>query len=244
MKKNIVITGGNGRFGSVLKKINNKNNLLFPSKKKLNILKFNSLKNYLKIKRPKILIHLAGLSRPMDIHDKNINKSIDLNIVGTANIVKVCSELKIKLIYFSTNYVYPGEKGNYKETDPVLPINNYAWSKLGGEAAVQMYKNSLILRVCMTEKPFVHNKTFIDFKTNFTFHENIANFLFKALSLKGLYNIGGKTRSAYKFAKQFNKKTIPISIKSNEVMKKFANISMNLNKIKKYSFAKLLVKKF
>jgi dTDP-4-dehydrorhamnose reductase len=109
MKKNIVITGGNGRFGSVLKKINNKNNLLFPSKKKLNILKFNSLKNYLKIKRPKILIHLAGLSRPMDIHDKNINKSIDLNIIGTANIVKVCSLLSIKLVYFSTNYVYPGK---------------------------------------------------------------------------------------------------------------------------------------
>ena len=96
----------------------------------------------------------------------------------------------------------------------------------------------------MTEKPFVHGKTFIDFKTNFTFHENIANFLFKALNLKGLYNIGGKTQSAYEFAKQFNKKTIPISIKSSEIMKKFANISMNLNKIKKHSFAKLLDKKF
>ena len=121
-----------------------------------------------------------------------------------------------------------------------MPINNYAWSKLGGEAAVQMYKNSLILRVCMTEKPFVHGKNFIDFKTNFTFHENIANFLFKALNLKGLYNIGGKTQSAYEFAKQFNKKTIPISIKSSGIMKKFANISMNLDKIKKHSFAKLL----
>ena len=139
MKKNIVITGGNGRFGSVLKKINNKNNLLFPSKKKLNILKFNSLKNYLKIKRPKILIHLAGLSRPMDIHDRNINKSIDINIIGTANIVKICSLLKIKLVYFSTHYVYPCNKGNYSENSPLLPINNYAWSKLGGEAAVQMY---------------------------------------------------------------------------------------------------------
>ena len=59
----------------------------------------------------------------------------------------------IKLIYFSTNYVYPGKRGNYKEEDPLLPVNNYAWSKLGGEAAVQMYSNSLILRVSMTEKP-------------------------------------------------------------------------------------------
>ena len=50
MKKNIVITGGNGRFGSVLKKINNKKNLFFPTKKELNILKLNSIKSYLKIK--------------------------------------------------------------------------------------------------------------------------------------------------------------------------------------------------
>ena len=64
-----------------------------------------------------------------------------------------CSEFNIKLIYFSTSYIYPGVRGNYKETDPLLPSNNYGWSKLGGECAVHMYKNSLILRVSMTEKP-------------------------------------------------------------------------------------------
>ena len=37
------------------------------------------------------------------------------------------------------------KKGNYSEEDPVKPWNNYGWSKLGGECAVQMYKNSLIL---------------------------------------------------------------------------------------------------
>ena len=75
----------------------------------------NSIKKYLTKIKPKILIHLAGLSRPLNIHEKQICKSIDLNIIGTANIVKVCSELKIKLVYFSTNYVYPCKKGNYSE---------------------------------------------------------------------------------------------------------------------------------
>ena len=46
-----------------------------------------------------------------------------VNIIGTANIVRACTKLKIKLIYFSTNYVYPCKKGNYKETDPLMPIN-------------------------------------------------------------------------------------------------------------------------
>ena len=58
---------------------------------------------------------MAGLSRPMKEHYQDINKSINLNIIGTANITKVCNKLKIKLIYFSTNYVYPGVKGNYLE---------------------------------------------------------------------------------------------------------------------------------
>jgi len=139
--KKIVITGGSGRFGTILKKKKTKNKLFFPDKKKLNIKNFKSIRNYLSIMKPDILIHLAGLSRPMNIHDKDIKKSIDLNIIGTANITKACEEKNIKLIYFSTNYVYPGKKGNYKEDDALFPVNNYAWSKLGGEASVQLYKN-------------------------------------------------------------------------------------------------------
>jgi len=233
MKKNIVITGGNGRFGSVLKKINNKNNLLFPSKKKLNILKFNSLKNYLKIKRPKILIHLAGLSRPMDIHDKNINKSIDLNIIGTANIVKVCSLLSIKLVYFSTHYVYPCNKGNYSENSPLLPINNYAWSKLGGEAAVQMFKNSLILRLCMTESPFVHKSAFANVKSNFIFHEDVAKILFKLINKKGIFNVGGKKQTIYNFAKKNNPSVKKIYLKKKSMIQFPKNPSINISKLKK-----------
>ena len=146
-KNRIVITGGTGRFGLELQKIKSSYKLFFPSKKELNILKLKSIQTYLKLKKPKYLIHLAGLSRPMKMHESFIKKSIDLNIIGTANITKVCSDLDIKLIYFSTGYVYPGFRGNYKESDPLLPNNNYSWSKLVGESSVRMYKNSLILRV-------------------------------------------------------------------------------------------------
>ena len=150
----IVVTGGSGRFAQSLKKIKSKYSFIYPSTKSLNIINLNSIKKFLKKEKPSSVLHLAALSRPMIQHDKNISKSINLNIIGTANLVNICSELKIKLIYFSTSYVYPGEKGNYKEHDTLLPWNNYAWSKLGGECAVQMYKNSLILRVSMTEKTF------------------------------------------------------------------------------------------
>ena len=50
----------------------------------------------------------------MNIHDSDISKSIDLNIIGTCNIVKACKKNNIKLIYFSTGYVYEGKKGTIK----------------------------------------------------------------------------------------------------------------------------------
>ena len=191
-KNKIVVTGGTGRFAQVLRKAKAKYKFIYPTKQNLDITNTKSIKNYLKKTKPKSVLHLAGLSRPMIKHEKNINKSIDLNIIGTSNMVKACSELKIKLIYFSTSYVYPGTAGNYKETDALLPWNNYAWSKLGGECAVKMYKNSLILRACMTEKPYVHNKAFTDVKLNFIFHEDLAKILIKVLDRKGIINLGVK----------------------------------------------------
>ena len=229
MKKKIVITGGEGRFAQVLKRDNKKLDILYPSKKELNILNINSINKYLKKNKPKYLIHAAALSRPMNIHDRQISKSIDLNIIGTANIVKVCSELKIKLIYFSTGYVYEGKIGNYKETDPILPFNNYAWSKLGGECAVTMYKNSLILRITMCEKPFIHQFAFHDIKTNFIFHEEVVKIIPKILDKTGIINVGGKIQSVYSFAKKTNK-----DVKKKSGKKLFPkNISMNVGKLNK-----------
>jgi len=168
----------------------------------------------------------------MNIHDNNISKSIDLNIIGTGNIFKICSKLKIKLIYFSINYVYECKKGNYKETDPVLPVNNYAWSKLGGESSVQMYKNSLILRVCMTEEPFIHKTAFSDVQTNSIFHKVVANILFKILNYQGILNIGGKIQSPYNFGKK-NNKNLKKTLAKNKIKNFPLKPSINISKLKK-----------
>jgi len=233
-KRKIVVTGGTGRFGSVLKKSKFNYELLFPKKNQLNIRDFKSIKRYLSKTKPFCLIHLAGLSRPMKIHEKQISKSIELNIIGTANIVRACKMFGIKLIYFSTSYVYPGKKGNYKETDPLLPSNNYAWSKLGGESAVQMYKNSLIIRASMTEKPFVHKQAFANMFTNFIYHEDFIKILKKLIDKKGIINVGGPTKSVYHFVKRDNPKIKKIFLNNKKKNLIPINSSMNLEKLKKY----------
>ena len=229
MKKKILVTGGDGKFAKVLKVKNKKLNLFFTSKKNCNILNINSIIKIVKKNKPKIILHCAGLSRPMDIHEKNINKSINLNIIGTSNLVKICNIYKIKLIYFSTGYVYAGTKGNYKENDGANPFNNYGLSKLGGESAVRMLPNSLVLRITMTEKPFIYNKAYSNLKSNFMFHEDLVQILPKLINKKGIINVGGPSQSVYNFAKKYNKKVKKIFSKKNSKLP--LNRTMNLNKL-------------
>ena len=57
----------------------------------------------------------------MIIHEKNIEKSIELNIIGTSNLVIECSKLNVKIIYFSSQYVYPETKEITKKTHLFFP---------------------------------------------------------------------------------------------------------------------------
>ena len=225
---NIAVTGKNSRFAKTLKKYFHGKNIFYTKKSELNILKEKSINNFLKKKKIKILVHLAGLSRPMKIHEKNIYKSINLNIIGTSNIVKCCQKYNVKLIYFSTNYVYPCKKGPYKEDSSLLPINNYGWSKLGGEAAVQMYSNSLILRLCMTEYPFVHSKAYTNVLSSFIYHDKLALNFKKLLKKKGVINVGGKRQTVFNFVKKNNKKIK--GVKSQTI---YLDNSINIKKFEK-----------
>ena len=229
-KNNIIFTGGSGKFGKVFRRIHQNKEILYPASNQLDIKNYKSIKKYLSRFKPKYFVHTAALSRPMGIHDRNIINSIETNIIGTCNVVKACSEKNIKLIYFSSNYVYPAKKGYYNEKSAVLPFNNYAWSKLGGEAAVQMYKNSLILRICMTEKPFMYKKAYTNLKTNFMFHEDLAKVFFKLLDKKGIINIGGKSQSVYGFAKKYNKYVKKNKLNINSLP---LNSTMNVSKFRK-----------
>ena len=132
----------------------------------------------------------------------------------------------------STHYVYPGKRGNYKESDALLPTMNYGWSKLGGECAVQMYKNSLILRVCMTEKPFTHKYALYDAKTSFLYHHEVAKIVMKLINKKGIINIGGKSQTVYNFAKKDNPRIKKIYVKNIKNLSFPKNSSLNTSKLK------------
>lgn len=231
--KTILISGGQGKFAKAIININTKYKILAPAKDEMNINSLKSINDYISRKKIDFFIHSAAFSTPMADHKIKIEKSVSTNIIGTSNVVLACSKKNIKLIYISTNFVYQGTKGNYSEKDMLLPVNEYGWSKLGGECAVQLYKNSLILRVCMIDDNFPHPHAFTNYDTCFLKKSDAAKITLKLLSEKGIINVGGKIQSAYNFAKKLNSKVkkTRINTKLKELIG--TNTSMNTNKLKR-----------
>lgn len=229
----IIISGGNGRFAKELIKQNTTYEILALSKEEMDITNLESIDSALSKHNPDIFIHAAALSRPMNVHDIYPDKGISLNIIGTSNCVLSCIKHNVKIVYISTDYVYPGEDGNYSELDSLYPVNKYGWSKLGGECAVMMYDNSLILRMAMVEYPFPHQKAFVDLYKSSIWHIDAAKVLYKLIDkgVKGIYNVGEERKSMFDFV--FQKDFSILKETKNITLEKTPNdISMNIKKLK------------
>ena len=148
------------------------------------------------------------------------------------------SQKNIKLIYISTNFVYPGNKGNHSEKDCLLPVNEYGWSKLGGECPMHIYKNTLILRICMNDDYFPHKSAFTDYLTSFLKKSDVAKITLKLLDKRGIINVGGARQSAYNFAKKLNSKVKKITLKKKDKKLLGKNTSLNIKKLKKIIYDK------
>ena len=234
-KKTILISGGYGRYAKTVNSIADKSRyeILLLSKDEMNVTDLHSVERAIDNYKPDYFVHAAALTRPMINHKLNPSKSILNNIIGTSNVTIACLNSCTKLIYLSTDYVYPGKDGDYSESSPLLPVNKYAWSKLGGECAVTMYENSCILRLAMTEHPFPHKQAIVDsFKSSISI-KNSAIILFYFLDKKGIYNIGGDRMSIYEFAKTSNKEVGKVYLKDIKNVEMAIDSSMNLSKMKK-----------
>lgn len=202
-KNDILVTGGSGLLGSALKKLIPKGD--FPTSSNFDLNNFKQMDDYLSHSNCKIVIHAAAFTSPPKI-DQDPLKAIETNIIGTGNLTKLCMKYKIKLVYICTDYVFKGDKGNYSEEDPVLPVNKYSWSKLGGECAVRMYDNSLIIRTSFGPSPFPYEKAFVDQWTSRESAEIIAGKIVDLLDkdITGVVHVGGERKTVFEYAKQLS----------------------------------------
>jgi len=152
----LLITGASGLYGSKLAQMALAKNIevyssdiqglsVYGSFVKLDISGKEQVEEAFKTIKPDVVVHAATLT---DVDKCETNKELawKVNVEGTKNIVEAAKSAGSFLIYISTDYVFSGEKGNYKETDKPDPINYYGLTKLKAEEIVQTQKEYFIGR--------------------------------------------------------------------------------------------------
>ena len=85
---------------------------------------------------PDWVIHAAALT-DVDACEREKEKAWTMNVQGCENVVRVCSDQHLPLVFVSTDYVFDGNSGPYGEEDPVHPLNHYGLTKSEGEKIVR-----------------------------------------------------------------------------------------------------------
>jgi len=134
----IGVTGYNGLLGKYLVGMKEVKPI------KANILKEDQLKEELQY--IDVLIHAAALTS-VDYCEKHPDEAFGVNVRGTANIVNICSESNIQIIFISTDHVFSGKPRMFSpnENTKPSPINIYGLTKYAAEAMVNTSDSRTII---------------------------------------------------------------------------------------------------
>lgn len=210
MKNKTLIIGSSGLLGSKLKKHFEKclcpNILELDIRQEIKKSKFYK-ENKSKLKNIKQVIHCAALKN-VDFCDNNRVEALKTNVLGTINVALFCNEIKAKLIYISTDYVFRGDKGNYKPNDEVGRINFYGETKLASEIITKsIHDHLIIIRLSFCEDFFPYEKAYCNQISTKIIVSEAAQRIYDLVKsgYTGIKHLPGKKQSVYNFAKKTNK---------------------------------------
>lgn len=135
--KRILVTGGNGLLAYQLRKIAPPDfDLVFLGHAEFDLTNPDLMAGRLAELRPQVVINTAAYNL-VDRCEIERDLSWSVNATAPQKLAELCAENNIRLVHYSTDYVFDGaKKSPYTEADPVNPLNHYAAGKLAGEQAV------------------------------------------------------------------------------------------------------------
>ena len=137
----VLVTGIGGQLGyDVMKVLHHRNiDCLGADLAEFDITDFVATEKFIKEYNPDAVIHCSAYTA-VDKAEDNRDICYNVNVNGTKNIATVCKSIDAKMIYISTDCVFPGKgDGFYEVNDQTSPINVYGQTKLAGEYAVKDY---------------------------------------------------------------------------------------------------------
>ena len=145
----ILVTGSNGQLGQEFKNnvSNSDHEFYFTDENELNITKKKEILDYVIIHKIELIINCAAYTN-VNSAETNKRQAIKVNSDAVRNLVEVCEKKKIKMIHFSTDYVYNSDNLNpINEDSNINPINYYGISKREGEKIIEKSSSdSIIIR--------------------------------------------------------------------------------------------------
>lgn len=149
--KRILVCGSNGLLGQKLAWLFNNNpeyevlhtsyhrtfvhEYMLIDYTQLDITNRSDVKSLVTSFRPDVILNAAAMTN-VDACEREKEKAWKVNVTAVENLVEICRRIDAKLVHVSTDYVFDGKTGSYKEDDRVNPVNYYGKTKLAGENVI------------------------------------------------------------------------------------------------------------
>ena len=186
----ILLTGGSGLLGTELR--NYIPDCYAPTKDILDL-----RKDFLLEELPSLIVHAAAFTN-VNLAEEEQKECYEVNVLGTERLAKV----GVPMIYISTDSVFGGSSGNYKEDDIPYPLNFYSFTKLLGEIKALMNGHKVI-RTSFKERPWKHDFAFYDQFSSADYVDMIAPKISRAIKrykeLPDIMHIGGRFKKISSF---------------------------------------------
>lgn len=195
----ILLTGGSGRLGTAIRK----HLVCFaPGRSLLDICDPRSVKAAMKKYDPEIIIHAAAFADALGC-ERDKQRAWDTNVTGTENLLYAAPDRRF--VYISTDYVFDGESGCYREDDVPNPVNFYGLTKLAGELLASTHSYALILRAPFRQDgPWRYPRAFSDQWTSCAWASVRAPEIVQAAlgNMTGVLHIGSSRKSILSLARE------------------------------------------
>ncbi|GIW92757.1 MAG: NAD(P)-dependent oxidoreductase [Pirellulaceae bacterium] len=107
--------------------------------------------------RPEVVIHAAAISRVQNCYQEP-RRAFQVNVSASGQLAQLAVQHGARFVYVSTDLVFDGDRGDYREDDVPRPLSVYGSTKLAAERCVRQYPTTLVARVSLLFGPSLQGR--------------------------------------------------------------------------------------
>lgn len=131
----ILLTGGNGQVGRAVQALARRHQVVAPARAHLPVEDAAAAERTVAAVRPDWIVHAAAMT-DVDGCERDPGRARLVNATAAGGLAQAAARHGARMAFVSTDYVFDGVKGRYRESDQPNPLSQYGHSKLEGERLV------------------------------------------------------------------------------------------------------------